>query len=365
MSTKFECYITGDDVGNTFGRPGTIWATMSFTPERTHDVTSVKLLMYRVGSPGTITASIRATTTSTAIIPTGADIDGTTGTTNGNTLTTNTAGEYREITLDSVVRVSAGTAYAIVVRATSGDNSNYVVSRVDDSGGTYLGGNYQFSLDSGSSWGNPSSDREWLFEEWGDAAYITYPADRDVGGGNQRVTGLVHVYDRVQNIYDLEFQLGEVSTDKIPLVQGVSIEAPVVLADVPGFVNVGQARRVLDAARGDFTAGDDVFPITPRVTPAVTIPVDPATVPGFVNPGQAARVISASTPGGSLLPSQGDIQIASVIPSFGPGSAQFRDSLADIRRRQQERLASNAQSRMNPDTLQEQLADEAQSRMNR
>ena len=73
----------------------------------------------------------------------------------------------------------------------------------------------------------------------GGPATVIYPSSRDFGGGVQRVTGLVHVYNRVNNIYDLEFQLGEVSADKMPLVEGVIAESPSRLMEpleLPGFL---------------------------------------------------------------------------------------------------------------------------------
>jgi len=221
MPTLFEKYITGDDTGIIFY--GALrWMAMSFTPSKTHDLTSVKLKLYRVGSPGILTVSIQATTDGGswpfAKIPTGADIDGTTGTTNGNTLTTGIGAEWREITLDSVVRVTAGTTYAIVIRALTGAVGNYIVWRWDDDAATYEGGNKAHTLDGGSSWGAPSFTEDLMFEEWGNIVYTAYPTDAIT-----RATSLKHIYNREAGIYDLEIGLGEIAADfSIPDVELVS-----------------------------------------------------------------------------------------------------------------------------------------------
>ena len=93
-STLYENYNTGDDAA--LGIYGAIWAAQTFTVGAAgHTITSVKLLLYRYGSPGTVTVSIRATDGNGH--PTGSDL--TSGTTDGNTLPTGSPSELREITL--------------------------------------------------------------------------------------------------------------------------------------------------------------------------------------------------------------------------------------------------------------------------
>jgi hypothetical protein len=157
----YEYYNTGDD--NHCWLYGNFWVAQTFTPSIAHTITSVKLKLFRNGTPGTVTVSIRATSGGQ---PTGSDLCF--GTTNGNTLTTSAPGEWREITLGSGYGLSAGTTYAIVVRATGGDSSNYVWWRVDSSSPTYGGGMYLFSTDSSSSW-IFGANYDLMFEEWGKA----------------------------------------------------------------------------------------------------------------------------------------------------------------------------------------------------
>jgi hypothetical protein len=158
----YEYYNTGDD--NHVWLYGSTWVAQTFTPSVAHTITSVKLKLFRVGSPGTVTVSIRATSGGQ---PTGGDLCS--GTTSGNTLPTGSPFEWREISLGSGYGLSAGTTYAIVVRATSGDSSNYLWWRVDGSSPTYGGGMYLLSFNSGSSWTSGAS-YDLMFEEWGNVA---------------------------------------------------------------------------------------------------------------------------------------------------------------------------------------------------
>jgi len=165
-SSIYECYNTGDNSYSWLY--GSYWCAQTFTPSADHTITSVKLKLFRNGSPGIVTVSIRATSGGQ---PTGPDLCS--GTTNGNTLPTGSPYEWREITLGGGYWLSAGTQYAIVVRATGGDASNYVCWRADSTP-TYGGGMLLLSSNSGSSWTSAAS-YDLMFEEWGD------PPGRAVG----------------------------------------------------------------------------------------------------------------------------------------------------------------------------------------
>ena len=182
MSTLYEYYNTGDDgAGNFYGAT---WWAQTFTPSTAHKITSVKLLLYRAGSPGTITVSIRATDGSGH--PTGGDLCS--GTTNGNTLPTGSPYEWREITLGAGCDLSAGTKYAIVARATSGSSSNKVYWRSDSTSPTYAGGNFEYSTNSGSSW-TTYTNYDCLFEDWGEPL-VTEKTSSDSGSGVDAVDSL-------------------------------------------------------------------------------------------------------------------------------------------------------------------------------
>ena len=138
------------------------WQAETFTPREAHTITSVKLRMYRLGSPGTITVGIKATAVGGA--PDGADVAS--GTTDGDTLPTEYAGEEREITLGAGVALDAGTKYAIVPRALTGDADNYVRWRHSPSK-VYPRGSHWFSSDGGAAW-EEDTTRDMMFEEYGD-----------------------------------------------------------------------------------------------------------------------------------------------------------------------------------------------------
>jgi len=161
MATKYEYFSSGDDAGTAFFSP--YFKGQTFTPSTAHKITSVKLKLYRIGSPGTITVSIRATSDGK---PTGPALCS--GTTNGNTLTTNTAGEWREITLGDGYDLSASTMYAICVDMVDGDSSNTGRWRGDYTSPTYAGGSMVYTSDGGTNW-RVNDAWDMMFEEWGEA----------------------------------------------------------------------------------------------------------------------------------------------------------------------------------------------------
>lgn len=160
MADLYEYYNTGDDgYGNLYDERR---YAQTFTPSIAHEITSVKLLLFRDGSPGTITVSIRATDVSGH--PTGSDLCS--GTIDGNTLTTDTDGLWYEITLGAGFNLNADTKYAIVMKAASTTPSHMLCPRRDESSPTYERGNYDYSSDSGSTW-TADTERDFMFEEWG------------------------------------------------------------------------------------------------------------------------------------------------------------------------------------------------------
>ena len=156
--TRQEYYIEGDDTDAWVHENN--WYAQTFTPSQAHSIAWVKLKLSRTGSPGTSTVSIKATDGSGH--PTGADL--TSGTIDGNNLTTDSEGAWYIISLTPYV-LSASTKYAIVVRAPSGNIGNRLNWRFDGSSPTYAGGNFEHSDDAGSSW-TAYTGRDFMFEEW-------------------------------------------------------------------------------------------------------------------------------------------------------------------------------------------------------
>jgi len=168
------------------------WYAQSFTPSVTHDISSVILALGRpVGdSPGTVTVSIRAISdvpphVGEAIIP-----DLCSGTTDGDTVAELSGLEdtptEREITFAEPATLTAGTQYAIVVRAPSGSSSNKLYW-VANASSVYAGGVQMFSSTSGANGGwTLYADKELWFKEYGDPGGASKPvnptpSDTDTG----------------------------------------------------------------------------------------------------------------------------------------------------------------------------------------
>lgn len=166
ITTRYEYYNTGEDV--EFGIGTTYWASQTFTPLLAHKITSVKLKLYREYSAGTITVGIRATDVDGK--PTGADLCS--GTTDGDTLTTDSSGEWREITLGDGYDLVADTKYAIVVRAPDAEKFGETVWWWSSSSAAYTRGWIELSDNSGSSWGETYTGYDMMFEEWSGSTVV-------------------------------------------------------------------------------------------------------------------------------------------------------------------------------------------------
>jgi hypothetical protein len=174
MATLYEYQTGGSSYGGNVG--GALWKAQTFTvgtagTNENFNISSVKLKLYRVGSPGTLTVSIRTATGGESGTVTGSS-DLSSGTFNGNTVTTNTAGQIYEISMSSYT-LTASTSYAIVLSASAGDGSNYLspIRNSQVSPAPYSGGQRNGSTDSGSSWSGLSTD--YYFEVYGDSPGVT------------------------------------------------------------------------------------------------------------------------------------------------------------------------------------------------
>lgn len=145
---------------------GADWQAQIFKPSIAHTITLCKLRLYRVGSPGTVTVGVRAVA---AGEPTGADLAS--GTIDGNTLGTATAGATVQVIFTTPISLTAATSYALVIRVPSGNISNALGLRI---GGVslptnpYANGDIYRSADSGGTWTlGYAGDYDLWFEEWG------------------------------------------------------------------------------------------------------------------------------------------------------------------------------------------------------
>jgi len=164
--TVWENVTTG--AANDFPVYATLWKAQTFNVTTAHTVTSVKLLLFRVGNPQTVTVSIRATSSG---LPTGNDL--TSGTLDGSTFTTNSNGAWYEFTMTEYT-LSVNTQYAIVIRAPNGNSYDNSTDWKCQTSPTYSGGSYIASTDSGSSW-TANTDYDFLFQVLGNAIDTTAP----------------------------------------------------------------------------------------------------------------------------------------------------------------------------------------------
>jgi hypothetical protein len=137
------------------------WTQGNFVAQSAHTVSSIKLYLLKVGSPGTdCRVSIRAVDVNHK--PTGADLAY--ADFSGNALTTSMAETEIAIAYSTLV---ADTEYAIVLRAPSGDGGNYIsVSKA-------AGGTRGLSGDSGATWTTYVGDGTYRHKIYGlGVAYV-------------------------------------------------------------------------------------------------------------------------------------------------------------------------------------------------
>lgn len=176
MATLQDYYNTGDSY-NTAPHGANTWYAQTFTANKDYTILSVKLLLYRVNEPGTLTVAITATDGSGH--PTGADLCS--GTTDADTLTTNSAGEWREITFGAPYSLSSSVKYAIILKAPGANGSSILVLwRVDSASPTYSGGTVELTSDGGSSWID-KSNYDAMFETYSSS----WPSGTIEGTGGQ------------------------------------------------------------------------------------------------------------------------------------------------------------------------------------
>jgi hypothetical protein len=159
-ATLYENLNTGDD-GASDDIYGSNWSAMVFTADSTsHTITSARVKIKKTGSPGTVILSLKETASS---LPTGDDL--TSATLNGNNFSTS----YDWIEFDfTETGIEGGKEYALVLRATAGDNTNDI-QWASDIGGGLSGAVGCNSTNSGITWASDTPE-DYLFEVWGEPA---------------------------------------------------------------------------------------------------------------------------------------------------------------------------------------------------
>jgi len=155
----WESYTTNDDTDNEVYSSN--WYTQTFTTTTSHTVEYVKLKLYQEGTPGILEVQIQGV--DDAGKPDGMEL--TSGVVNGSQLAAASPGGWQRIDVDSFT-LDTETQYAIVVRGTGTNAANNVHWRKDGSAGTYAGGQYGASTDSGGTW-TMNADDDFMFEVWG------------------------------------------------------------------------------------------------------------------------------------------------------------------------------------------------------
>ena len=157
----YESLMVGDDdLAMIYGAN---WYGQTFTVDtESHSAVDVRLLVYRVGTPSTITVSIRECGANG--LPTGDDL--TSGTFDGDSVTNSTGGSWYGTTLTEM-GLAYGETYAICVRAEAGDVGNYLAMRVDTSNG-YSGGQAITSGSGGIIW-TADTGNDAMFQIYGRA----------------------------------------------------------------------------------------------------------------------------------------------------------------------------------------------------
>lgn len=164
MATLYESYSEARTTSTSCY--GVHWKWQTFTPQIGHTITSVFLYLRKIGSPGDLTVSIRATSGG---VPTGSD------------LATGTLLEADIPSSEGLVEVAlseyalvADTKYAIIWRALDGDANNYVRTYMD-ANALYTRGTFGDSDDSGENWYDYGEDGyDVPFQEWGNPLGFPY-----------------------------------------------------------------------------------------------------------------------------------------------------------------------------------------------
>jgi hypothetical protein len=158
----YESYKTLNDQDNL---SGVVWKGQSFTPSVSHYITKVRLPLLRVGNPaGNVTVGIRKTDASG--LPTGSNL------TTGSIPCSSFIAAWSPVTWYDIAltayKLDAGTKYAIIISAPRANSTNMVYYHVNTAG-TYSGGQFVYSSNSGTAWRTGGNYTGWdiAFEEWG------------------------------------------------------------------------------------------------------------------------------------------------------------------------------------------------------
>jgi hypothetical protein len=180
-----DYYDTGND-GTDYGIHSTYFVSQSFTASRNYDLESIKLMLYRTGTPtDNLTIELFATS---GELPTGSALSS--GSINVATISATSSGTWYEATMSSYSLVS-GTKYALRIKASSNTSLNRFNWCSDGSSASYSGGALSYSENSGSSWTTPTTE-DTMFEIYGALVGINF--DSEAHAGDSTGTSLTHAH---------------------------------------------------------------------------------------------------------------------------------------------------------------------------
>lgn len=181
------------------------WRAQTFTASGSYSVTQVALRLFRINTPGTVTVSIKATDSNGK--PTGADLCS--GTTDGNALTTDTAGAWVTITFTTAYALTHNTLYAIVVKAVCPNTSDYWYWTYDDNDATYVGGRALYnSAAPAGTWNFMSGTDDYMFRTYSTTPYDVVTVRKLVAVGNNEMW----YEDTVGSMVELAAANGDIDT---------------------------------------------------------------------------------------------------------------------------------------------------------
>lgn len=157
----YTCYNVGDDEDGHHAIYPDYQEGQSFQVHMPLHLTSVKLRVFRTGSPGNMTVAIQKGDADGE--PDGVDLG--TKDVNCDAISAASPGEWVTWTFAASIAVEPWTTYCIVVRG-GVNSSNCLNWRNDGSLPTYERGMLLYSSNGGSSWSSSSAD-DYMFEVWG------------------------------------------------------------------------------------------------------------------------------------------------------------------------------------------------------
>lgn len=194
-----DYFNTGNDNEASVGYEASYFAAETFTPAVDYLITSVKVKLYKTGSP-TGNVSVSITTTSSGEPVEGTILTSSTIACSG--ITTNSAGDWYEATFATPYRLTASTKYSIMLDLPSGDHSNRLFWLQKYKAGSpyeYSGGNLCTSSNSGGTW-----TQEYgvlMFEAYGNLGWETLDTE-SAAAANTKFTLTGSKTDNLTNYYD-------------------------------------------------------------------------------------------------------------------------------------------------------------------